>query len=54
MSRGSRGGSSPTRAFYRGVSDLLLVGAIGPEAAVDPRGFKRAAAAAAARIERYE
>lgn len=37
-----RQGRSPWRAFYRRIGNLLVVAAIGPEASVDPRGFRRA------------
>lgn len=49
-----RAGRSPWRAFYRRVSDTLVIGAIGPEAHVDPRGFVRAIRAAEARLTRLE
>lgn len=46
----SRQGDSPVRAFYRRVGDTLVIAAVGPEAQVDPRGFKRAVAAALERL----
>ena len=49
-----RGGRSPWRAFYRRVGDRLVIGAIGPEAKRDPRGFARSARLAAERIARGE
>lgn len=49
-----RAGRSPWRAFYRRVADTLVIGAIGPEAHVDPRGFGRAIRAAEARLARIE
>ena len=49
-----RAGRSPWRAFYRRVGDVLVIGAIGPEARVDPRGFGRAIRAAEARLTRLE
>lgn len=45
-----RAGDSPWRAFYRRIGDELVIGAIGPEARVNPRGFERAVAAAVARL----
>jgi phage-related protein len=45
-----RAGRSPWRAFYRRVGDVLVVGAIGPEAEHDRRGFQRAIDLAAQRI----
>jgi hypothetical protein len=49
-----RGGRSPWRAFYRRIGDAFVIGAIGPEAAVDPRGFDRAVSAANTRLENYQ
>jgi hypothetical protein len=49
-----RQGRSPWRVFYRQVGQVLVVAAVGPEAAVDPRGFRRAVAAAAARLDELE
>jgi hypothetical protein len=49
-----RSGRSPWRAFYRRVGDILLIGAIGPEAKHDPRGFTRATDVAEQRIRRFE
>jgi hypothetical protein len=45
-----RAGRSPWRAFYRRVGDVLVVGAIGPEAEHDRRGFQRAIDLAEQRI----
>lgn len=36
--------------FYARVRDSFVIVAIGPEASVDPRGFKRAVAFAEARL----
>jgi hypothetical protein len=49
-----RAGRSPWRAFYRRVVSTLVIGAIGPEAHVDPRGFGRAIRAAEVRLTRIE
>lgn len=49
-----RAGRSPWRAFYRRVGDTLVIGAISPEARMDPRGFGRAIHAAEARLTRLE
>jgi hypothetical protein len=49
-----RGGRSAWRAFYRRVGDVFVVAAVGAEAEADPRGFKRAVAAAEARMEEGE
>lgn len=49
-----RGGRSGWRAFYRRFGDVFVVGAVGPEAEADPRGFKRAVAAAEARLEEVQ
>ena len=49
-----RAGRSRWRAFYRRVGDLLVIGAIGPEANVDSREFARAVVAAEQRITEFE
>src|SRR5436305_2552022 len=49
-----RAGRSPWRAFYRQVGKAFVVAAIGPEAEVDPRGFKRAVAVAESRLSEVE
>lgn len=49
-----RAGRSRWRAFYRRVGQELVVGAVGPEANVDPTGFRRATHAAISRIDDYE
>lgn len=49
-----RRGDSPVRAFYRRIGERLVVGAIGPEAQVDPRGFARAVAAASERLAKEQ
>jgi hypothetical protein len=49
-----RGGRSPWRAFYRRIGDVMVVGAIGPEAGVDRRGFNRAVDAAVVRLAGFE
>jgi len=48
-----RQGRSPWRALYRRSGDLLVVGAIGPEAVKDRRGFARAVIAAENRISAF-
>jgi len=48
-----RQGRSPWRALYRRSGDLLVVGAIGPEAEKDRRGFARAVTAAENRISAF-
>ncbi|HVC78178.1 MAG TPA: type II toxin-antitoxin system RelE/ParE family toxin [Candidatus Micrarchaeaceae archaeon] len=48
-----RQGRSPWRALYRRSGDLLVVGAIGPEAGKDRRGFARAVTAAENRISAF-
>jgi hypothetical protein len=47
-------GRSPWRAFYRRVDAEIVIGAIGPEAQVDPRGFRRAVSAALSRLDAYK
>ncbi|MEH1016143.1 type II toxin-antitoxin system RelE/ParE family toxin [Micromonospora sp. CPCC 206060] len=49
-----RAGRSPWRAFYRQIGSALVVGAIGPEAEVDPKGFKRATSIAEQRSDEVE
>jgi hypothetical protein len=49
-----RGGRSPWRAFYRRIGEALVIGAIGPEARVDGRGFSHAVEMAEARLDRVE
>jgi hypothetical protein len=49
-----RAGNSPWRAFYRRIGDTFVVGAIGPEADNDPKGFKRAIKLAASRLNALE
>ena len=50
-----RAGRSPWRAFYQQRDGrIFLVGAIGPEALQNPRGFRRAVAAAIERMDRWE
>jgi hypothetical protein len=46
-----RGGRSRWRAFYQRQGDVFVIGAVGPEAEVDPRGFDRAIRDALARLE---
>ena len=46
-----RAGRSPWRGFYRRLGDVFVLAAVGPEAEVDPRGFKRAVVAAEERLE---
>jgi phage-related protein len=46
-----RAGRSPWRAFYRRIGDVLVIGSIGPEANVDPQGFRAAVAAAEHRLD---
>ena len=45
-----RAGRSRFRAFYRPTPDGILVAAMAPEFHVDPRGFRRAARLAEARL----
>jgi hypothetical protein len=45
-----RAGRSRTRVFYAQVRESFVIVAIGPEASVDPRGFKHAVALAEVRL----
>ena len=50
-----RSGRSPWRAFYRRTgAEHFLVGSIGPEAKVNPKGFKRAVRMAEQRLTKQE
>jgi hypothetical protein len=50
-----RSGRSPWRAFYRRTgAENFLVGSIGPEAIVNPRGFKRAVRLAEQRLTKFK
>ena len=49
-----RGGRSPWRAFYQQMGTGFVVAAVGREAQVDPRGFRRACQAAVQRLARIE
>jgi hypothetical protein len=45
-----RAGRSPWRAFYRQFGRAFVIGAVGPEAQVDNRGFRRAVGVANERL----
>lgn len=47
-----KSGRSPWRAFYRRIGSAMVVAAVGPEANVDPRGFRRAVRTAELRLDR--
>jgi hypothetical protein len=49
-----RSGRSPWRAFYRRVGDEFLIGAVGPEAESNPKGFQRAVGLAESRLNESE
>ena len=49
-----RAGRSPWRAFYRRIGDALVIAAVGPEAEVDPRGFRAAVRSAERRLAQIE
>jgi hypothetical protein len=46
-----RAGRSPWRGFYRRIGAEIVIGAFGPEAQADPRGFARAVHAAEERLD---
>src|SRR5581483_10313450 len=46
-----RAGRSPWRGFYRRIGAEIVIGAFGPEAHADPRGFARAVRAAEERLD---
>ncbi len=49
-----RQGRSPWRAFYRQIGQIIVIGAVGPEAEADPAGFRRAVAIAVRRLDNLE
>ena len=50
-----RSGRSPWRAFYRRTgAEHFLVGSMGPEALVNPKGFKRAVRLAETRLTQHQ
>lgn len=49
-----RSGRSPWRAFYRRVGNVIVIGAIGPEATVNPNGFRRSVDEALKRLSSIE
>src|ERR1700738_5311729 len=49
-----RAGRSGWRAFYRRIGRVMVIGAIGPEAETDPRGFRGATGAAKQRLDEFE
>ncbi len=49
-----RAGRSRWRAFYRHIGGVMVIGAFGPEAKVDPRGFQAAVHRATERLATYE
>ena len=49
-----RGGRSPWRPLYRQVGDEFVVGAVAPEAQIDPHGFASACRRAEARLTQFE
>ena len=49
-----RAGRSPWRALYRRIGDTLVIAAVGPEASVDPRGFRAAGQHAERRLAEIE
>ncbi|NKE08829.1 MULTISPECIES: type II toxin-antitoxin system RelE/ParE family toxin [Kocuria] len=49
-----RGGRSLTRALYRRIGDVFVIGAYGPEAQHDSKGFDRACRAAEERLNQIE
>jgi hypothetical protein len=49
-----RAGRSAWRAFYRRIGDVLIVGAVGPEAQSNPQGFRAAVRDAERRLNEME
>ncbi len=48
-----RAGRSSFRAFYRQIDEWMVIGAIGPEAKSDPKGFRRAVKKAEERLNAF-
>jgi hypothetical protein len=48
-----RSGASPWRGIYRREGNYLAIAAIGPDAKVDPRGFRAAVRRANSRLANY-
>lgn len=49
-----RAGRSPWRGLYRRIANVMVIGAIGPEAESDPKGFRRAVRNAERRLAQIE
>ena len=49
-----RAGRSPWRAFYRRIENAMVIGAIGPEAESNRRGFTRSVKKAEQRLDEIE
>lgn len=49
-----RGGRSRTRVLYRQIGAVFVIGVIGPEAKVNPKGFKKAVRDAEQRLDEIE
>lgn len=49
-----RGGRSQVRAFYRQISEWMVIGSVGPEAIVDGQGFWQAVRQAVERLNKFE
>lgn len=49
-----RQGHCRWRAFYRKIGDTFVVAAIGPEAGVDPKGFRQSVKIAEKRLDELE
>ena len=50
-----RSGRSPFRSFYKRTGpNQFVIGAVGPEAQVDPQGFRQCVKAAEERLSKFE
>jgi hypothetical protein len=49
-----RAGRSPWRAFYRQITDIFVIAAIGPEAKSNPRKFRQVTKEAVIRLRQIE
>lgn len=50
----SRGGRSTVRALYRQIGEVLVIGAFGPEAESDLKGFRKTCRLAESRLDDVE
>ncbi len=49
-----RAGRGRWRAFYRRIGEIIVIGAIGPEARVNPQGFRQSTGLAEERLDKIQ